>query len=231
MKSHPMIFGADSVMAILAGKKTQTRRVVKGIPQDPGEGAYFDAYNGGPFWNWWTTDNKYYLPQIQIPIQVGDTIWVREGYRRLKCHCEAMVHYDQWSEWWEFVEPGEAPELDVEMPPIWFLADGDEPETGSEYMYGSPVSPLFLRRAWSRLTLRVTNVRVERLQEITEDDAIAEGIPEDILPQALTWFLGHWDAINGKRGFPWESNPWVVAYTFERVLGSDTKQQEDTNGR
>jgi hypothetical protein len=85
----------------------------------------------------------------------------------------------------------------------------------------------------SRLTIRITDVRVQRVQEITEEDAIAEGItgphmvgyrafrvPEDSKPRysrAEAAFEVLWDSINAKRGYSWEGNPWVWAISFERV--------------
>jgi len=78
--------------------------------------------------------------------------------------------------------------------------------------------PMFMPRAWSRITLEVTGVRVERLQEISEADAVAEGMTM-IGPAALanrTSFARLWDAINAKRGYPWASNPWVWVVEFRR---------------
>lgn len=68
----------------------------------------------------------------------------------------------------------------------------------------------------SRLTLRLTDVRVQRVQEITEDDAIAEGIPR-AYPIAKVEFQDLWDDINAERGYPWPSNPWVWALSFEVI--------------
>jgi hypothetical protein len=72
----------------------------------------------------------------------------------------------------------------------------------------------------SRITLRVKSVRVERVQDITEEDAKAEGWPyrHDVGggPLAIEWFHALWDSINGKT-YPWASNPWVWAVTFRRV--------------
>jgi hypothetical protein len=71
----------------------------------------------------------------------------------------------------------------------------------------------------SRLTLTVTDVRVQRVQEISEDDVKAEGVrPEgpDLWDRVemLARFAGLWDSLNAKRGFGWDVNPWVVAMTF-----------------
>ncbi len=79
----------------------------------------------------------------------------------------------------------------------------------------------------------VTGMRVERLQDITQQDVMAEGHPSPVGGlnrqtvealeysstgmAAIEWFIDRWDAINAKRGYPWASNPWVWAPTFERV--------------
>ena len=80
-------------------------------------------------------------------------------------------------------------------------------------------------RKLSRIDLIVTDVQCQRLQEITEQDAMAEGFyqavaeaPDDIGQDVVGWYARLWDSINAKRGFPWASNPWVWAYTFKRIL-------------
>ncbi|MEA4865332.1 MAG: hypothetical protein VB088_08040 [Sphaerochaeta sp.] len=81
-------------------------------------------------------------------------------------------------------------------------------------------SPMFMSRLMSRLTLEITDIRVERLPDITNDDARAEGIiPEIIAGHAyyLGEFHDFWNSLNAKRGYPWESNPWVWAISFKVV--------------
>jgi len=74
----------------------------------------------------------------------------------------------------------------------------------------------------ARLWLKVTKVRVERIGEITWDDAVAEGWPGphadcDLYEGAVEWFKYLWDSLNKHRGYGWDTNPWVAAYDFERI--------------
>ena len=81
---------------------------------------------------------------------------------------------------------------------------------------------IFMCRAYSRMTLEVTDVRVQRLQEIAGEDAVAEGWPVDqeLYPtvnthsKARDWYKRLWDSLNAKRGFGWATNPWVWCITF-----------------
>ena len=154
------------------------------------------------------------LEQFREPAyRAGDRLWVREA-----------ISYDR---------------LDVDrdgiLPP-WYWADGN-PDAGD---WTRPKPSIHMPRWASRLTLHVTDVRVQRLQEISEADARAEGIePREIRPvhdigqPAETWWFGTengrasaksafrdlWDSLNAERA-PWPSNPWVVAITFRPVLGN-----------
>jgi hypothetical protein len=80
---------------------------------------------------------------------------------------------------------------------------------------------IFMPREASRITLEITNIRVERLLDITESDACKEGDPNQGLIASendhTTWFQYLWDSINAKRGYSWESNPWVWCISFKRI--------------
>lgn len=137
--------------------------------------------------------------------QIGDRLWVREAFS-----------YDR---------------IDVDrdgaLPP-WYWADGN-PDAGD---WTRPKPSIHMPRWASRLTLHVTDVRVQRLQDISEADATAEGVERDsdgwrdyLMPKtqccgsALASFATLWDSLNAERA-PWDSNPWVVAVTFRPVLGN-----------
>ncbi|MGN6812666.1 MAG: hypothetical protein ACTHMP_17520, partial [Thermomicrobiales bacterium] len=94
--------------------------------------------------------------------------------------------------------------------------------TKHNFLYRHWRSPLFMPRRLSRLTLQIEEVRAERLQAISENDCLSEGYGWDAdaaypntLPRAQ--FRVAWDQLNAKRGFPWESNPWVWVISFRIV--------------
>lgn len=127
----------------------------------------------------------------------GDRLWVRETWR--------MDQHGKGSN-------------------VIYAADLDERFRGGK----GPWRPsIFMPRSASRITLEITSVRVERLQDITEKDIIAEGVTVDVaakmtgIPWSSLPTLHHaweagWDFINGKRA-PWASNPWVWVISFRRV--------------
>jgi hypothetical protein len=182
MKERPIIFSAEMVRAILDGRKTQTRRIVKNMPQEPACGGYFDAYNGGPHWNWWTHDNRCCLPQIQCPYgKPGDRLWVRETWRPSLSGGFTVYRADNGAD-----ERTKA------------LANAHKDST----MRWRP--SINMPRYASRISLEIVSVRVERLHDISEADAIAEGA-ETML----------WESLNGAGSFI--DNPWVWVVEFKKL--------------
>lgn len=193
----PISFKPEMVQAILSGRKTQTRRVIKQgyFPDGQKAAAIYPARELG--WIAWAPfdspglaefTKKAYKHGFPCPYgQPGDRLWVRET----------------WMYWGSLKEP-----------PILYRADGD-------WAGGAWRPSIHMPRKYSRLTLEVVEVRVQRVQEITEDDAVAEGM--EVVPiGTATWsnrqsFSIYWDQINGKRGFTWASNPWVWVVEFKVV--------------
>ena len=172
MKEYPIIFSGPMVRAILDGRKTQTRRVIK--PQPKGEFCRYGFHM--PTQAIWTD-----LTVVSCPYgQPGDLLWVRETF--------AAAGDQSWVE---------------------YRADCD-----SKVIRWRP--SIHMPRSASRLTLRITDVRVQRVQEISEEDARAEGTTG--LAGAMTGFPYLWESINAKRGYGWNTNPWVWAISFERIM-------------
>lgn len=189
MRERPIVFGPESVRSILAGRKTQTRRVVRLNP------AYLEMHCSAGADEWQKNREALCSGSLKAPMRCphgapGDRLWVKEAWTRwCSDKCDRPGH-------------------------VAFRADASrEVDAATRW-----TSPLLMPRWASRLTLEVTAVRVERVQDISEADAVAEGVPDS--PCAVIEYGRAWDAINAKRGFPWSSNPWVWAVTFKRVEGS-----------
>jgi hypothetical protein len=153
-----------------------------------------------------------------IAFAPGDRLWVKEAYR-------AQEEFDDLLPK-EIMADFEA-ELGHPSFPTFYEADRQCDGFSIEMWQQSPPGRLrasmHMPRCASRLTLLVTEVRVERLQDISEDDAAAEGwpAPEDRAKTGLAeirdaypigWFAWLWDSINGPGA--WDVNPWVAAYSF-----------------
>jgi hypothetical protein len=180
MKERQILFKPEMVNAILEGRKTQTRRVVKkpALP-DLVEYLYEDFTEG------WLECCPYG--------KVGDRLFVREA--------------------WSIAEK----KFDPEVSRIVYRADGVDPlpdATGRARWRPS----IHMPRAASRLTLEVTEVRIERLHDISEEDARAEGVRPDPFRRtytAINSFHVLWIDINGIDS--WDSNPWVWRICFKKV--------------
>ena len=220
MTEKPILFSGPMVRAILEGKKTQTRRTVKGWPNAGTSEWQLLGFSDGVA----AFRSAGERIEIKAPYSVGTRLWVREtwgvGTR--------PDPGDGWVDGIEYradVEYIADPSRDflrlhrVETPPGVYLGDirpGWRPS-------------IHMPRWASRISLLVTDVRCQRLQDITEEDARAEGAepwPFDPEQPMTSGELGAacpyrggfavlWDDINTDRGFTWYSNPWVWAYTFE----------------
>ena len=187
MRKRPIIMGYESVRAILEERKTQSRRVIKPQPK-------FIGAPNVPF----KTDDANPKGIINCPYgKVGDRLWVRETVFFETFHQQS----DE-----ELERDGFNPNIGVWV----YRADNHDYPT----ITANWTSPLFMPRIASRITLEITDIRVERVQDITEEDAIAEGV-ESFNTVASYSYL--WDSLNAKRGYPWESNPWVWVISFKRV--------------
>lgn len=231
LKERPILFSGEMVNAILAGRKTQTRRVLKYQPIDV---LPMEAPN-----RWVTLDTldpnhgKVVKCRYGIP---GDHLWIREKwkiqslmdgepmtfrYAADDAICEENSYADciQYESWYENIVEQSTNEL-VKLK--WPDQDGD----GIYRWDNSPLKwrpSIHMPRWASRITLEIVDIRAERVQEISEADAEAEGIHLLGLPETerhnhprkhIVAFRAIWDSINAKKGFGWDTNPWVWVIEF-----------------
>lgn len=203
MKERPILFSASMVRAILDDRMSMTRRVMKPQPRAENDGTDMG-------WRYYQPNSKIvYAFRVDEPIDfplavlyacpygcVGDRLWVRETFDDM----HGSVIYR--------ANPEDA--------------DGFPP-CGSKTCHWR--SPIHMPRALSRITLEITGVRVERVQDISEEDARHEGVERgrwtELATGASSVYAGSfqqlWDEINAKRGYGWAANPWVWAVSFRRV--------------
>lgn len=193
MLERPIIFTAESVRAILEGRKTMTRRVIK--PQ-PAEEMIL----------------RFRFPRCPYG-QVGDRLWVKESFWLHKSLLLEQAALMYWK---------------GKKPAMYYDADMTEHERRkSGWLNGwyRKIPLIFMPRWASRITLEVTGVRVERLQEISYHDCCEEGLKlKDAYPTGYGkevdmkgLFGALWNSLNAKRGYGWETNPWVWVLTFKRI--------------
>jgi len=205
VRERPILFSGEMVRAILDGRKIQTRRVVN--PQPPSaeavrakSGSNYDVFRrhkadrvwrvAGPVWA--VRDLMAREPGWTCPYgYAGDRLWVRET----------------WQAWTEFDDTRPCDLPTIARTHINYPADGN--------VWDSRRRPSIHMPRWaSRITLELTDVRVERVQEISEEDAKAEGVPE---AASIGKFRVLWDEINAKRGYGWDANPYVWCLSFRVV--------------
>lgn len=241
MTDRPILFSAPMVQALLAGRKTQTRRILPhpeyyGCPTGDCPHSHQDECNKAMVENT-AADLRY---------AVGDRLYVREEYY-------------QRGHWWE-----DATDLTAKGKPKWKFAAYDHnitfdapPKFLKARSRSNPAEihwykrlGRFMPRRYSRVTLAVTDVRVQRLRDCSESDAVAEGVepglhpdtgkpcgwksyeiihsgrhkgqpnPHAIVPNKspVTSYAELWDSINGEGA--WDANPWVVAVSFDVRKGN-----------
>ncbi|MEQ5041271.1 hypothetical protein ABN115_19915 [Providencia rettgeri] len=205
MKERGIIFNSEMVRAILDGRKTQTRRIINPQPeltQKSGfkwKGSLFGAGSD----NRETNRN---FAHKKCPFgKVGDRLWVRETF--------CIVHDEQFGEE-NWIDYRATPKYSDKKPAGWD-AEPNDPEA----LNWSP--SIHMPRWASRITLEITDVRVERLQAASDDDFKAEGYPLEReltggSTDAFCWFRHLWDSVS-KPDCNFESNPWVWVIEFKRV--------------
>ena len=215
MKELPILFRGEMVKAILEGRKTQTRRLVKFpgkkdskhqlLMHNDMQTVYpmprfgFVFWSGDPGREFSDLAYRDSVDGLRCPYgQPGDRLWVRETWQKHN----GLIYAADYSR-----------ELKKNSIIKWRPS-------------------IFMPRWASRITLEVVSVRVERVQDISLDDCLSEGIDDKVLAYPgvdrltlrimATDQLRHrfgilWDKINAARGFGWDANPWVWAVEFKKV--------------
>jgi hypothetical protein len=191
MEETPMLYNTEMVRAILDGRKTKTRRLngLKEINENPDDWIVAAITRDHITF----TSNTGKLISIKWKYKPGDLLWVRET--------------------WSHESPTDFKEDDGH-----YVYKAEMPD---EYVTNSPgwKPSLFMPKSACRLWLRIKDIRVERLNDITNNDALAEGTPDlrtiENNYDMKDCFRILWDSIN-KKTYPWESNPWVWVVEFER---------------
>jgi hypothetical protein len=204
-KMKPIIFSTPMVIAILEGRKTQTRRIVKPKRNSRCRMSLFNAiaHISG---KWFGVDfnNVPFINDLieQPKCKPGDVLWVRETWYKNYPH--------EYGRYW-YRADGE----EIDMPTIY----------GGTVIYGKADGlkwrpSIYMPREAARIFLRVKNVRVERVQDITDADILAEGF------ECREDFIVLWNILNEKRGHGWNKNDWVYAYTFEKISKEEAERLE-----
>jgi hypothetical protein len=198
MNEHPIIFSTPMVQALLDGRKTQTRRIIKlrdgSLPDDCDIPAHekdtlidyvMDFSKTFPQWQ-----------QLDCPYgKAGDRLWVRESY-----HLAGSLFYKA---------DGEPDRETLDLYPKWKWRPS-----------------IFMPRCFSRIALEIVNIWVERIQDINYFEIMLEGAPLSNYPHhnnsssdaLFEWWISLWNSINEKRGYGWEENLYVWTIEFKKLV-------------
>lgn len=260
MKDTGLIFTAENVRGILAGTKTQTRRIIKDA-----KGAFWDHRGwqpvvvDGAIIHWETTEGRArhkigaFGPTPKCPYgKAGDRLYVRETWKLTGWQWEDVeqeIAYADGTSLW--LDSTTQDDWDGDKINDWLIRETDRvlshpstkempcapddesrqcADSESKYVLDYTAqpwhSPIYMPRWASRITLEIAGVRVERLQSISYEDCCREtGAPlkwegegpEPYRRDMHGSFQILWDGINAKRGYSWDSNPWVWAIEFKRI--------------
>jgi hypothetical protein len=232
-KEKPILFSTPMVRAILEGRKTMTRRVIKlkysnthfEMRTDKYGTRLVEKQNEEPGItirrnaDGTTTRTLLAVMDVNPKYKPGDMLWVRETWGDYahddpESHAAFFMYradYPQGAKTYEWPEPDEFGDKIICDLPRWHPS-------------------MFMPREAARIFLRVTDVRPERLQDINNEDCYAEGAMEKGLCPPMRMLIRNtegsiprtnfrilWDSLNVKRGYGWATNPWVWVYTFERI--------------
>lgn len=244
MSDRGIIFSAPMVRALLEGRKSQTRRLLKPAPDWLPE-VRTTRCHSGLFWPVGGLGQQCGMPLLasKVPYAPGDRLYVREAY-----WIATRYSYGTTSGGCDLPPPRLATR---KYDPVHYSADGNPPNCANRhygddglrggwfaapdpYAIWKQYPSIHMPRWASRLWLEVTDVRVQRIAEISEDDARAEGIQSYRPDHSVATFHHHtvpehrnygfinarrafedlWDSLHTKPGETWADNPWIVAVSF-----------------
>lgn len=202
VKDKPIIMTGESVSAIIDGRKTQTRRVIR--PQPESKIIYFTQNKDDGFHDY---KNRFHCPYGVV----GDRLWVRERIDNGLQACNFYYHADNKGVGQNNYN--------------WILARG--------WKFKRVIPSVFMPKILARIWLEITNIRVEKVQDISQEDIEAEGLwhtsaeyrheicvwrncVEAIHSTRVKYFRQLWDSLNAKRGYDWSENPFVWVIEFKR---------------
>jgi len=205
MSEKPILFSGEMVRAILEGRKTQTRRVMKVQPEKQGGG--------------WMYDGQYFVSDEDMQSHLFHNVYGDKGSPYGASYADGTADRLWVRETWNAQNPGRQ----------WWHEVAPGNRILHNWAWTNPIRPAFdaipdrwlpsihMPRAASRITLEIVNVRVERIQHITCADAGAEGVNGDSDAEVYVNFQDLWDHINTPRGYGWDVNPWVWVIEFKVV--------------
>ena len=230
MTDRPIIFSAPMVRALLDGRKSQTRRVLKPQPFPVG-GPFYRPFEKTDPCLWYSVSAAGTVANIQkVPYAPGDRLYVREAWR-------AERGQDRQN-----ATEIAAACLDAGYSRVWcptfYEVDAERVDFENGMVAGRYRHARFMPRWASRITLTVTEVRVQRLQEISTEDAIAEGISLPWVPGGTLALMAQgsakdayrdlWNSLHGPDA--WDANPWIVVVSFTTRKGNiDTPSAESAS--
>ena len=225
MSEKPILFNTQMVRQIVAGNKTQTRRPI--LPRYSGERSGFrvntQVATGVREVEYIDDEERGLEEYIKPPYRTGDILYVREtwNYGFIDSNYRECAPSDVWFEEDDWKNKGQK----RFYPRRWFYKADPEDEEDMRLLYGRWRPSIHMPKEAARIFLKVTAVRVERLQEISSEDIDAEGCKEwaysattgELLPSEPTWFRIAWDGAYSGKGYGWDENPWVWVFEFEVI--------------
>lgn len=228
----PILFNTEMVQAILEGRKTTTRRIIKRTPSndDPCGYGFWKSYEERDK-RWYVKDYTHsccwYTLEEYISkwskYHVGDILYVRETWAL--CHALDKVAFNKLNSDWR--------EQQIKENLIWYKADGEQTPTsrtiGERLVDRGRWRPsIHMPKEAARIFLKVTDVRIERLQDVTEDQAKLEGAympcykcdTGELSSDSVSLFKVIWNSTLKKdqsEMYSWDANPWVWVIKFEKI--------------